>query len=57
MNYFAQPSLVINTTVETITEDTDKSPLQLNTKDEGENTDASNVYEYQSPRTYMKRIC
>ena len=53
----AQPSLTSSTTIEIIREDTDKSPLQLNTNDEGENTDASDDYEYQPPRTSMKKIC
>ena len=56
-NSLAQPSLTISTTVETIREDTDKSLLQLNTKDEGENTVASDDYGYHLPRTYMKKIC
>ena len=41
LNSLAQLSLPNSTSVETIREDTDKFPLQQNTNDEGENTDAS----------------
>ena len=44
LNSLALPSLTRSTTVETIWEDTYKSPLQLNTNDVGENTDASDSY-------------
>ena len=57
MNSLAQPNPSNSTTVEIIREDTHKSPLQLNINDEGKNTDASDDYEYQPPRTSMKRIC
>ena len=57
MNSFAQPSLSNGTLVETIREDTGKSPLQLNTNDEKQNTDTSDDYEYLSHLTSMEVIC
>ena len=57
MNSLAQSSLSNCTIVETIREDTDKPPLQLNTNDETENTDASEDYEYLSPLSSMEVIC
>ena len=57
LSSLAQPGVSNSTTVETIQDDTDKSPLQLNTNDEGENTDASDDNDYLPPRTSMKRIC
>ena len=44
LNYLAKPKLSNSTTVETIRENTDKSPLQPNVNDGGENTAASDDY-------------
>ena len=56
LSFLAQLNLLNSTTIEPIREDKDKSSLQLNTYDDGENTDASDDYEYQPPRTSMKRF-
>lgn len=57
LSSLAQPSVSNSTTVGTIRDDTDKSPLQLNTNDEAENTDSSDDNDYLPPRTSMKRFC